>query len=419
MPRNAHPNLLVHVGCGKLAGGAVIPFLHLQFPKSRMLILQRASERWAHLEDGEVVVFRNTAGFHGVYPVLKVNSPSELKPKLAAFLKDTATRSALLIVPRISYARNLIESGSRQVTVSCCLGDGQRDLVSVLRPVPKAIKQILVFENSMDDAWSALGAHHVVVDRICPPTDFQDSGRKVFKENGTRDARTAVFEYDCEEKFCSFTWPEALDGLLSTRYTEASPRVKELGFGHALFLSGSANIGLEQKKKRAMVNATHAIMTILVCRVLAERKMATKNQYLAPLYAYMAREKPEWGRALDTYIRLRALTLVLHPQGMALKQKEACQAAFDRLYQMGVDAKERFVTTADLIERVFTGKRLVKDIAKYTEHIVKPFREYRKVEEDSEKYFTYRRPDRVEIAHLKDFLDSSFLMTMAWLSENE
>ena len=134
--------VIVHVGCGKLSVGAVIPFLHTAFEGSTVLLVQRQSREWDAFgsEDGGSCYLENEGGFFGSYRVHVLRNPSDMT--------KLPTESCLLLVPNLSYLTRVLDVVAQSDTlVSCSLGAGQAELVAPLRATTMW-ERLLAFENT-------------------------------------------------------------------------------------------------------------------------------------------------------------------------------------------------------------------------------------------------------------------------------
>lgn len=282
---------------------------------------------------------------------------------------------------------------------------------------------LFLFENTCSRCWAENGlkikVHHVVVDRIC--WDLKPDDKQKERNHGTAPTDDAgkVFperECVCEKDYSSFQWSKA-----NTQFQSIDGQSKMLvGFCPEDRFEAVDNIKLVALKKRALVNATHAILGILCCRLLAEGKMRPEKQYLAPLHALLKSKRPEWDNALDNYMRMRSIEMSLEELKGELESdrtdSEQCRMVFAKNYREAERARDRFFNTADFLERLMSNERFQKELDKYNEHIVEPFRDYEQNRDKIEKLFGFQQPDRVEINLLKDFLNDSFLQANRYYS---
>jgi hypothetical protein len=392
---------IVHVGCGRLSVGAVIPFLHAAFEGSVVFLVQRQSDEWKAFvsEDGGSCYLENEGGFFGSYRVHVLRGPGDVPKQL--------TESSLLLVPNLSYLTKILDVIARRDTiVSCSLGAGQEELVAPLRATVMW-ERLLAFENTLGK-FPHLGqpVQHVIVDRICwgfgPPSTKLSSIAMIKKAL-------------CEPAFASF-WVPADCGisLIDTRV-----RANEYGFGAQTLINeyvSEKHLELLKRRKRALVNATHAILGMLCLRALAERRMDPNRQYLAATQALLEKYFPEWDQALAVYCKMRSAEIALEELPDA--DAEVWQAKFFENVAETRRAKERFLGTADRLERVMDARELRKELGKLKEHVLAPISCYESSREKLLMIWRLGRPSDADIMVLRDFLMETFTSAIEWAQIN-
>jgi len=423
------PNRIIHIGCGLLGLGATIPFLHLQFQDSPIILVQRATGWWGGLEDNSYCILKNSAGFSRAYKVWKPGSPTELSNRFLTWQTDLSqsigqAESILLIVPHLAYIASLLSliNDYERVLLSCSIGyKAQKHLAQILQTVPAKWNQLLLFEGSVARDW-ADGAlkekvKHIVVDRICWSLHPDNSNPP--KREGS-EPELPIRSCTCEARYASFSWCKSVGALKEKGAFHISP-LANYGFGNESWLQVVPNIEEKAKEKRALVDATRVVLGILCARLLGAKNMKALGQYLASLHSYLQQEYPEWHQALDTYMRMRSILLAIErgdTPGTALteEQKEHLLAVFEIYYHEARKAFKRLTQTEDSLERVISEDGLSKDVTTYREHIQDIFHQFDQNQAIIEANFINRRPNRVEIRALKEFLGDSFLFAMEWVA---
>ncbi|MGH9425755.1 MAG: hypothetical protein ACRD2L_05540, partial [Terriglobia bacterium] len=315
----------------------------------------------------------------------------------------------LVLVPYLGACHDLMNAlsnrGISKPVISCSLGSGQPELIQLLRVFPHWEKA-LVFENSAASEWSEFDAkwHHVLVDRICWHLE----------EFSAREGRSFVLCHCETPENVRFSWPEVAeipDGttetgvpgerVISEGWKEQSFKVEELNW--------------HRERKRALINAPHAVAAFLCYRLLAIREMDAEKQYLAPLQQMLLSEHPEWREGMDHYLRLRAIEVARNRQRPEVSDVEKLHADYLEAYRMAKEAQERFFATNDRLDRLMSPSNLSKELEKFEEHILKPIAFYEQEGTSLTKKWIYGRPNHVDIADLRKFLTETFLKATQWL----
>jgi hypothetical protein len=395
---------VVHIGCGQLGVGAVVPFLHTAFGESgRLFLVQRLGEKWNMFEEGGSCYLENDGGFFESYRVHVLRGPNHMR-ELRLELESGCGRF-LLLVPNLSYLTYILDAiGTPETVISCSLGSGQGELVAPLRAAVNW-GRLLAFENTMGD-FNSIGkpVQHVLVDRICwgfrPPSEGVSHLSK---------------RAHCEPDFSTF-WVPADCGL---SLKDTRRRAASYGFGSSFFVgqyTSLQELTLLKLRKRALINATHAILGMLCFRALSKRNMDPNRQYLAATQALLEKYFPEWDHALDVYCKMRAAEVASeeYPRG----EDEQWQAKFFDNVAETRKAKERFLGTADLLERVVNAKMIRKELKKLKEHVLDPMALYEKNRGKLFARWRLGRPSDTEIAVLRDFLIETFASAIDWSESN-
>jgi hypothetical protein len=391
--------VVVHVGCGKLGIGAVIPFLHAAYPDASIVLVQRRGKHWVDVKEGSTCYLENDSGFYRPYRANVVLSAADLNT--LSLSHDPAYGDRLVLIDEtLSFLGDLLKKiGDPPVTMSCSLGDGQTDLARALQAAKTHWTQLYAFENSVNRA--AFGSlservRHVVVDRIC-----WDSG---VSTDPTRAPGT--HRASCEKEFASYWVPaeSAIDPATVTR------RGADFGLEGAwlrvMQYHGRDELERIVRRKRALVNATHAILTMLCFDVLQRRKMKAREQYLATVDALLSRELPEARSAMDVYIRVRAAE-VASKECKKLGSEE-WHACFGECVAMARRAMHRFLDTPDRLDRVFKGGKLDRDFLKKTEHINAPLDWFCRWRDKLLPGWRLGRPNEEDVLRLRQFLETAF-----------
>ncbi len=403
----------IHVGVGKLAVGAVIPFIRLQLPNRQLLLVQSESERWNGIAKRSICRLQNDANFKETFDIWRPVDKSDLKKRINKRRADDQDISGIIIITEDdTYVAELVKILNSSLTsVSCSVGSGQKRVALALSSKNAKWSRIYAFENRLDPCWDEVSflqrIHHVVVDRICsdlmPMDDAQ--GKSV-----------PVMNCICEKKFASFLWPDQCK-----EFSDRDDRKRETyGFNSDNSFRAVKNIGFYAKKKRALVNGPHMLFAIFCSKILKENNFELENQYFGPLYALLKEKYSEWNGALDTYIRMRSIEMALDPS-VQIDPAELGQyfVAFLENYQEAKLAIERFVNTTDTIKRLIGGVDITAKGEKFSEHVTEPFEYYKDNRIKIERLFGFEAPDWAEVFFLEDFLDKIWNEILGWIDSQQ
>jgi len=351
---------------------------------------------WKNLQDGAHCNLENEGGFFHSYRVYQVKTRADLSRLVGASGREPEDHLVLLEDFDGLLGATLKQIGSVSTVVTCSLGDGQPMLASALRATPRSWSQLFAFENTLAREFTGLSGQvdQVVVDRIC-----WGSGHRLGAPNNERYAK-------CESGFSAF-WIPTGKGILKEVILE---NLTDSGFDLSWLVINEYGSPAELEKirhrKRALVNASHALLAILCFEVLRIRGMNAKEQYLATVEALLAKDLPEAKRGLDLYIRLRAAEVAWLETGSV--GGDAWQATFATCYGIAQKAIERFLGTSDRLDRVFSSDRLAKDLGRRKEHISGPLDWFESHRDSLRQVWRLGRPSEAEVWHLRSFLDSAF-----------
>ncbi len=391
----------IHVGCGKLGIGAVIPFLHANFPDRTVVLVQRRAPHWVDLDDGATCHLENDRGFYRAYRTHTIGSASEVA-RACANIGKGAPSDHLLLVPSLGVLDVILRKiGGHSLTVSCALGNGQADLALPLRASTGKWSRLYAFENTLHRTLDGLRrdslVHHVVVDRIC-----WDAGQTVATGSGERNGIRIAH---CEQ-FAAYWIPANAD--LSS--AEVKKRGDEFGLPSKtteVHQYKAGELDAIVMRKRALVNATHTVLTILCFHALQGRGMSARDQYLAAVVALTSRELPEALCALDVYMRLRAAEVATNE--VVKLDGERWHAVFGECMAMARKAMRRFLATPDRLSRVFSGAGLKQDLLKKNEHIDRPLESFF-MHSHSDAWAQWRlgRPSEEDVVRVRAYLETAF-----------
>jgi len=332
---------------------------------------------------------------------------------ISGLLDEIWGRRLLLLVPAISGCEPLFAGFAKhgcEVIVSCSLGEGQHALAEFLRAC-RGWSKVLLFENSAAGSWKCSDFkgryHQVLVDRICWDMLHYEI------------SRPQVFCHCESSKNIRFHWPDAAQIPCVHPGTElASPIVGE----RVIFTDADEQVFEDREsswfhlRKRALVNAPHAITALLCYRLLATRKMVAKNQFLAPIQEMIGGEHAEWNRAMDHYLRLRAIQVAWRKPGYKPeKEPEKLHAEYLEAYTIARETRRRFFQTNDQLDRLMKPENLRKELSKFSEHILRPLEFYEKHRAKLIRTWRWGRPPEADIRELRDFLTETFLEAGDWL----
>ncbi len=211
-----------------------------------------------------------------------------------------------------------------------------------------------------------------------------------------------------------FSWPEGAEIPDGTDKTGvAGERIISKGWTGESFKV--TELDWHRERKRALINALHAVAALLCYRLLAIREMGAEKQYLAPLQQMLRTEYPEWREGMDHYLRLRAIEVAWKRQSPEVSDVEKLHADYLEAYRMAKEAQQRFFATNDRLDRVMSPSNLSKELEKFEEHILKPIAFYDQEKKSLTKKWIYGRPNHADIADLRDFLTETFLKATQWL----
>jgi hypothetical protein len=386
--------------------GAVVPFLHATCGDAGVTLIQRYGEWAEDLKEGDSLAYENDAGFRRIYRVHLMQSAEGFERFYKAAIAEHV-RDHLVILVGDSVAEVLHVVNDPETMVTCSLGENQGALFEPLRASRGLWSRLLLFENLVN--WPAFAGlaqfgavSQVVVDRIC-----WDISTKTKAERGGVLTRRV----SCEKSFASFWVPE---GLAMSQPS----RGKESGFAQGECLVDEYRtkdqLGEILKRKRALVNAIHAVLGMLCFYALAKRDMRANEQYLATAEALLKREQPEACQALDVYMRLRAAEIAWDECDCQVA--EAWQAKFATYYETAKRSMERFLATADRLGRVFggvavraDGRRIFsKDFAKLSEHVDRPLDSFSRIKDRLWAGWRLGRPSEEDVYSLKAPLMKAF-----------
>jgi hypothetical protein len=323
----------------------------------------------------------------------------------------------LILVPSIAVSQELLEylrrSTSKPLLISCSLGEGQDELVRVLRTFG-GWSRAMLFENTASRKWDEHlpGRYdHILVDRICWDLD----------QFSPKDRKLTVLCHCERPEMANFAWPatadiQALEPSGKTAITTRNGESITGTWGEHEFNSKKAEIRWQHLRKRALVNGPHAITGLLCYRLLSVRGMEPDQQFLAPIQHMIRTEKPEWEQGMSTYLRLRAIEVALeHPQ-FKPNELEFLHQQFRLAHNVAKLASLRFFATNDRLDRLMHRTRLGKEMSKFEEHILKPIAFYQRNRDSRIRNWIYGRPNETEILNLQAFLTESFLVATKWLT---
>lgn len=404
--------VVMHFGCGKLGVGAVLPFLINRYGRSHIIIaVQRRSKSWSKVPNNIIFPMRTKAGDCMPFRTVVVdNNPTTLE-RIKLSLKSE--RRLLLLVPDIQYCYDLMTAISKlsqnNLIISCSLGEGQPDLVQLLS-IFLNWEKALIFENNASDEWENIPSikgkayHHILVDRICWHLEFLGFGKAVLCHCEAGDK-------------VPVSWPK--DAGIPLDDVRPVDGVKIVSDWKIKIIENDDEKNWHHHRKRALINAPHAIAALLCYRLLASRKMEPDKQYLAPLQEMLRTKHPEWEMAMDHYLRLRAVEVAFDRQRTLGQNVNIEQLHADYLdaYQIATKARERFFATNDRLDRLMSQRNLAKELEKFDEHILKPIKFYEQTCKDLMDKWIYGRPNHVDIDCLRDFLTETFLEATRWLTK--
>jgi hypothetical protein len=411
---------IIHFGCGQLGIGAVLPFLISRYGNSHIIIaVQRRSEDWGKIPNNIILPIRTKAGDSMSFRTVVCDDSADCLEHIESCLINN--RRLLLLVSDIQKCHDLMVHiyglTKTDPIVSCSLGSGQNDLIQFLCTFPHW-KKVFLFENSEANDWKekikpipGKEYFHILVDRICWHLEFEGSEYK----------KKLVYCHCEDPNKVSFLWPQnanipELDKKVESPYGE---RILYDNWNAKGFSTDDDEIKWQHLRKRALINAPHAIAALFCYRLLAIRKMDPDKQYLAPLQEMLRAEHPEWDIAIDHYLRLRAIEVAYKRQGLDAKDIdiERLHADYCDAYQIASTARERFFATNDRLERLMSRKNLAKELEKFDEHILKPINFYDQKHKELTDKWRYGRPNDIDIICLRDFLTESFLEATRWLAK--
>jgi nucleoside phosphorylase len=410
---------IVHFGCGKLAVGAVIPFLIQRYGTTHQLIVvqrcesKRHAQSWAKVRNNGILPLLTTAGDFMPFRTV-IFDGSEASSREVCLSLSKPERRLLLLLPDINMSRGFLENIStaqnKELLISCSLGGAQEMLIQLLRICPKWEKA-LVFENTAaKDDWSTLPKpwYHVIVDRICWQMEFFPDGQE----------RVRVH---CEApEHVSFSWPA------DAQIPAPAHKIADAEKVHAEHLEAETwkwetfpkeEIEWYRLRKRALVNAPHAITAYLCYQLLADRKMGSDNQYLAPIQEMLRTENPAWEKAMDDYLRLRAFEVAWKcPRAHAGDRRESLHAYYEVAYATARAARRRFFATTDRLDRIMSQGHLRKEFDKWREHIREPLSFYNDTRAELRENWVYGCPNDHDILCLRDLFEKAFAETAQGLA---
>lgn len=405
---------VVHFGCGRLGLGAVLPFIVERYGSSRIVAVQRRSSAWKDVPSGVILPLRTTAGDFLPFRTVVL---ADYHRFLEEYARWQAEQRILVLLPSIGMATELLnalsENGKSEVLVSCALGAGQSEIVQLLRVCPHWNK-VLIFENTMAGEWDSLGSdrlktcHHILVDRIC----WYSEGYS------TTSKRSAVLCHCEESSSASFSWPRAADIPEPSTISSVSGELVQAGWKCEVF-DGNEQGAWRRLRKRALINAPHAVTGLLCYRLLAIRGMDPDKQYLAPLQEMLRADHADWWAAMDLYLRLRAIEVAWGFPGTVSNgviKAEPFHRDYDASYRIARTARRRFFATNDRLDRLMNPGNLAKELAKFDEHILKPLTFYERERERIMSVWLYGRRDPADFGCLRGFLTETFLEATQWLA---
>lgn len=407
---------IVHFGCGHLGVGAVLPFLIDRFGFShRIIAVQRRSDKWSQIPNNIILPLRTKNGDCMPFRTLVVdfdNSTSRIYRNISKSL-ETESR-LLLIVPDFQSCHDLmvtIKNSSNNLLISCSLGSGQPDLIQLLN-VFRDWDKTFIFENTASTEWKDTFKkemyHHILVDRICWNLEFAGVGKSPSvlchcEANTDKDGNNNV----------SFLWPS--DAGIPVDVDRSRPQLGEninyRGWEANSFENNDNEIEWHHLRKRALINAPHALASLFCYRLLASRKMEPSKQYLAPIQEMLRVAHPEWQVAMDHYLRLRAIEVAFKHQICSENEidMEMLHVDYHGAYRKATNALRRFFETNDRLDRLMSPSNLSKELEKFDEHILKPIKFYEEKSGILIENWIYGRPNDADIVCLRDFLTETFL----------
>jgi hypothetical protein len=206
---------------------------------------------------------------------------------------------------------------------------------------------------------------------------------------------------------------------------QQSPHALSLSYAHGgivRFADAEGQVVHDSKsywfhlRQRALVNAPHAITTLLCYRLLAARKMLAKNQLVAPIQEMIEAEHAEWNRAMDHYLRLRAIEVAWQKPGYDPEEEpEKLHVEYLDAYMIARETKRRFFKTHDQLDRLMRSENLRKELSKFSEHILGPLEFYEEHRAKLIQTWRWGRPREADIHGLRYFLTETFLEYDDWL----
>jgi hypothetical protein len=418
--RSGRP-VVVHFGCGRLGTGAVLPFLIQQYGTDHTIIaVQRLSSNWERVPTGMLSIdtkvgdkmpFGDKKPFGDKMPFqARIIKRDELTAAPISELLESLTNEhrILLLVPGIALCHELlrcIRQNASDLIVSCSLGEGQNELIRMLR-LSNSWSKTLIFENTAHKNWKGLKrCYQVIVDRICWHVEPYSPNIGIVSH--------------CEKsEYVRFCWPKSA-GVPEKARPGHRPEGEQIDLPpESLKAVADGDFKREYSRKRALINAPHAIAAVLSHRVLADRGMAPGNQYLAPLQGLLEKEYPHWYQAMDHYLRLRAIEVAWSRYRENTEQEQLHKEYLDA-YGTAKKAETRFFETNDRLDRLMNAGNFSKELSKLDEHILKPLQFYENNRDLIRSRWVYGRPTDVDFQFLRGFLYESFISAGQWLISNK
>jgi hypothetical protein len=319
--------------------GAVLPFLIQQYGVGHTIIaVQRLSSNWERVPEGMLSIGTNVG---------------DTMPFQTQLLDSIANEPRIfLLVPGIALCHeqlSVIRQKASDLVVSCSLGDGQNELIRMLK-MSESWSKVLIFENTAHDNWSGLKrCYQIVVDRICWHVD-------PYTPNG------GIISHCERSKYVRFYWPKS-SGIPEKAQTGSRPPGEKIDLPPcSLNPIPDADFERQHSRKRALINAPHAIAAVLSHHVLAYRRMSPGNQYLAPLQLMLEAEHPQWYQAMDNYLRLRAIE-VAWSRFSGERDQEQLHKEYLDAYATAKEAGTRFFETNDRLDRLCPSSEILRQEA--------------------------------------------------------
>ena len=404
-----------HFGCGLLATGVAIPLLLYSYgTKHKFFLFQRRSSNWNKIVTGSFVTIKNSAGDSVRCHAVSFSDNMRPEDIQTTIRNDWHTHTIFLFIfpdehfeeYSLVSLNTIHELSSTDLIVSCSLGNAQNRVLKVLCKFTSWSK-FLLFENSLSheyetfvsDKFIKSKCYHILVDRIC------------WHIRVTNNKSITVF--CCCEKL-------PVDCTIHSKAISVSEGVS---FGSGVTINSVfrftevdySGFSIALREKRALVNSSHSLVSLLCCRLLFVRGMEFNNQYLAPLHYMLQTEYPEWEVALNLYLKLRAFEVALLRQDPSNVDIEYLHAYFDFSLKRAKKAVDRFFQTNDLLSRLIRPDNFIVERVKFKEHLHMPIAYYNKQKKLINECWLFDRPNFSDLDFLNDFFETTFEESIEYL----